>query len=65
MSCWTKTHTCQDNKVILVATNFSDFFRLTCLNFAIKDKEPIKTIDLEECQEVARDDSLGKGNCFR
>ncbi|CAH3143527.1 unnamed protein product [Pocillopora meandrina] len=29
------------------------------------DKEPIKTIDLEECQEVARDDSLGKGNCFR
>ena len=42
------------------------FFRfLTCLNFAIKDKEPIKTIDLEECQEVARDDSLGKGNCFR
>lgn len=29
------------------------------------DKEPIKTIDLEECQEVARDESLGKGNCFR
>ncbi|PFX14637.1 dual adapter for phosphotyrosine and 3-phosphotyrosine and 3-phosphoinositide-like isoform X2 [Stylophora pistillata] len=29
------------------------------------DREPIKTIDLEDCQEVARDDSLGKGNCFR
>ncbi|KAJ7382278.1 Dual adapter for phosphotyrosine and 3-phosphotyrosine and 3-phosphoinositide [Desmophyllum pertusum] len=29
------------------------------------DKEPIKTIDLENCQEVARDDSNGKGNCFR
>lgn len=63
MSCWTKTRTCQGNKVILVATNFFRF--LTCLYFAIKDKEPIKTIDLEECQEVARDDSLGKGNCFR
>lgn len=33
--------------------------------FVFQDKEPIKTIDLEDCQEVARDDSLGKGNCFR
>ena len=33
--------------------------------FVFQDREPIKTIDLEDCQEVARDDSLGKGNCFR
>jgi len=38
---------------------------LDLFKFVFQDKEPIKTIDLEDCQEVARDDSLGKGNCFR
>ncbi|XP_031563612.1 dual adapter for phosphotyrosine and 3-phosphotyrosine and 3-phosphoinositide-like isoform X2 [Actinia tenebrosa] len=29
------------------------------------DKEPIRSLDLEECHEVAKEDSVGKANCFR
>ena len=43
----------------------SGLFLIDLFEFVFQDKDPIKTIDLEACQEVARDDSLGKGNCFR
>ncbi|XP_028513322.1 dual adapter for phosphotyrosine and 3-phosphotyrosine and 3-phosphoinositide [Exaiptasia diaphana] len=29
------------------------------------DKEPIRVLDLENCHEVAKEDSVGKANCFR
>ena len=33
--------------------------------FCFQDKDPIKVLDLENCIEVAKDDSQGKANCFR
>ena len=38
-------------------------FKLSCS--LLQDKDAIKMLNLEECLEIAKDDTKGKANCFR